>query len=72
MTRYRIRIYRSPRRELVHVRMFTANNDYDARATAGTIISYVRHRKRISEYSTSWALDALRVEPIGWHTVATS
>lgn len=72
MQRYRIRIYKSPGQQSVHVRSFTAPSDQEACTKASQIVAYIHHRKRLSPFITSWALDVLDPMTLGWKTVTTS
>lgn len=72
MTRYRVRIYASPGRKLVHLRLFMARDVTDASVTAARIAAYIRHRKCISAYRMSMAVDELRMDSVRWVTVMTA
>jgi hypothetical protein len=71
VTRYRIRVFMSPQQQMIAVRTFTALSPEAALFKAHTIAAHVRHRKKISVYRMSWALDELYTNPIRWVTVAT-
>lgn len=72
MTQYRIRVYKSPGRQLVKVRAFRARDDLEARRKGLTFLAFVHHRYRLSAFITSWAIDVLDTDTIGWRTVAMS